>query len=103
MLLNDALDLGKITDLCTFYAPSSDLCSEHQIYVWFAVLCFAKLVRFGKLSLWEYFADLCIARIYLHIYVSILQNYVRSFLGKNAWWGGEGGRAARRCPARNGA
>ena len=76
--------LGKITDLCTFYAPTSDLCSELQIYVWFAVLCFAKLVRFGKLSLWEYFADLCIVRIYLHIYVSILQNYVRSFLGKNA-------------------
>ena len=71
-------NIGKITDLCTFYAPTSDLCSELQIYVWLAVLCCAKLVRFGKLSLSEYFADLCIARIYLHIYVSILHNYVRS-------------------------
>ena len=42
-------NVEKITDLCTIYAPTSDLGSELQIYVKFAVLCFAKSVRFGKL------------------------------------------------------
>ena len=67
-------NIGKITDLCTFYAPSSDLCSEPQIYVWVAVLCFAKLARFGKLSRFRTFCrSMHPTHIFAHICFDIAE------------------------------
>ena len=70
--------IGKITELCLFYAPSSDLCSEPQIYVWFADLCFAKSARFDKLSRLR---TLCRSMHQTHIFAHICFDIAELYKG----------------------